>query len=114
MTKKTKKTDKKRALVDKLIEVEAGYEVEMYKLIAVAAVVVLVSVVLGVFLGKSIGFATGVDAVEINAPGYCTLRETGTQINITCGTELGDATVDELCTALSTSLKQNLKVLLIS
>jgi len=114
MDKKKKKQNKKKALVDTLVNIEAGYEVEMYKLIAVAAAVVLISVVLGVFLGKSIGYSDGVDAVNVVAPEYCTMQAKGTQVNITCGTELINSTVDELCTVLSTPLKKNLRVLLVS
>lgn len=106
--------EKKKSKKKKFMEIEAGYEVEMYKLIAVAAIVVLVSVVLGVCLGKSIGYSAGVSAVEVKAPEYCTVIKSGATANITCGTELKDATVDELCDALSTSLKKNLKVLLVA
>ncbi len=105
---------KKQNEEKKFMEVEAGYDVELYKLIAVAAAVVLISVVLGVYLGKGIGHSNGVAAVDIEVPDYCTTTRAGEQVNITCGTELANATVDELCTALSTTLKQNLKVLLVA
>ena len=95
-------------------EVERHYELEMYKLVAVAAIIVLISVGLGVFLGGKIGHASGVNSVEVEVPEYCHLERLDDKLNVKCGTELKETTVDELCGALSTSLKQNLKVLLVN
>ena len=95
-------------------EVERHYELDMYKLVAVAAIIVLISVGLGAFLGTKIGHASGVNSVEVTVPEYCHVEGSGDELNVECGTELEETTLDELCGVLSTSLKQNLKVLLVN
>lgn len=95
-------------------EVERSFELEMYKLIAIVTIVVLVSVGLGAFLGNKIGHAKGINSVDIEVPDYCHLEGSGEKPTVKCGTELKETTVNELCNVLSSSLKENIKVLLIS
>ena len=95
-------------------EVEEHFEIDLYKLIGIITVMVLLCVGLGSFLGYKLGHAEGKNSVDIEIPDYCHIEITDGQKTVVCGTELEDSTVDELCNALSTSLRRNLRVLLIS
>ena len=102
-----KRTDKtKHRLVEK------RYELDLYKLLAIAAVAILVAVLIGSFFGGKIGYTSAVSDIEINTPEYCNVDRSGGEIAINCN-EL-NVSADELCDVTSSKIKDSLRVLIVT
>jgi hypothetical protein len=94
-------------------KVDVKYEIPMYKLVGIFGICFLVFMGIGFWMGNTIGYAKGVDNAEVIVPDYCSASYRGDKITITC-TEMEDYTASELCSMLSSSLKDKIKVVVIT
>ncbi len=88
------------------------FEITMYKLLVLFLVGLLISLGIGLYLGNIIGKANAIDSIEINTPRYCSYDKSLSKIDIHCN-ELSNTTATELCSMLSTPLKDQLRVLIV-
>lgn len=105
ITKKVKQNAKKR------IKSEGNYEITMYKLLGIFALAIFASIMLGLYFGDQMGFSDGVDAVAAKVPKYCHVLKVEDNVSVSC-TEL-DVTLDDMCDKFSSSLKEQIKILVV-
>ena len=93
--------------------VKVRYEITRYHLLILFAVAVFTALLIGCVLGGKIGYAEGIDNVEVDSPEYCSVSRSRGNITISC-TELEGVSAEEMCAMLSTPIKSKLKVLVVS
>lgn len=93
-------------------KVEINYEIKMYQLLILFLIGIFASIGVGLWLGESMGYSKGIDAVSIHTPDYCYAQNEGHEdVMIVCN-ELENVTVDELCDTLSEPLEHIVKILI--
>lgn len=103
MVKKKEKTIEK---------VDVKYEITMYKLLAIFAVSLLLTLALGFWSGNVVGKSQGADAVNVDVPDFCTTNEKGNNIEVKC-LEFSNLTAGDLCRMLSTPLENKIRVMIV-
>ena len=88
------------------------YEITMYKLLSIFAASILITLAIGFYSGKVVGYSQGVDDVHVNIPDYCVLNKEGNVIEISC-LEVSNITAGDLCRMLSTPLENKIKVMIV-
>ena len=111
--KMKKETMKEKAINFAESKKQNLYEITMYKLLAMILIGLLISLIIGFYFGSFIGRAKAVDSINVEVPRYCSYDKSMSSINIKCN-ELSNTTATELCSMLSTSLKSQLKVLIVT
>jgi len=92
---------------------EKPFELMMYQLIIIVLVGIFLSLGIGYWVGKDVGFSKGTSAVVIEKPDYCTVDKSSDKIIISCN-ELKDMTLDSLCEWVPEELKDKIKIVIIT
>ena len=93
-------------------KVEINYEIKMYQLLVLFVVSIFVALGLGMWMGNSLGYSNGIDAISIDTPDYCYAVNEGREaVTIKCN-ELMNVTLADLCKTLSTPLEHKVKILI--
>ncbi|MBD3263051.1 hypothetical protein GF374_01585 [Candidatus Woesearchaeota archaeon] len=85
----------------------------MYQLIIIVLVGIFLSLGIGYWVGKEVGFSKGVSAVSVEKPDYCTVDKSSGNIIVECN-ELKNMTLDSLCEWVPEELKNKLKIVIIT
>ncbi len=87
------------------------FEITMYKLLVIFVISIFVSLGLGIFIGQSLGEAQTLKELEL--PEYCSVSSDTDGNSIRCN-EIGtNLSANDVCSILSTQLKDKLRVVLI-
>lgn len=87
------------------------FEITMYKLLVIFVVSIFVALGLGVFMGQSLGEAQTLKELEL--PDYCSVSSDADSNVIKCN-EIGtDLNANDVCSILSTPVKDKLRVVII-
>lgn len=92
---------------------EKPFELMMYQLIIIVLVGIFLSLGIGYWIGKEVGFSKGISTVSIEKPDYCTVDKSGDKIIVSCN-ELENVTLDSLCEWVPGELKDKLKIVIIT
>ena len=86
-------------------------EITMYKLLVIFVISIFVALGFGVSLGQTLGEAQTLNALEV--PSYCSVDSNSERNAITC-LEIGtNMSASDVCTLLSTPVKEKLRVVII-
>lgn len=89
-----------------------NYEIKMYQLLIIFLIGIFASLGVGLWLGETLGYSEGIDAVTVTTPDYCYAQNQGHKnITIEC-MELENVTLADLCKTLSTPLEHKVKILI--
>lgn len=87
------------------------FEITMYKLLVIFVISIFVSLGLGIFIGQSLGEAQTLKELEL--PEYCSVSSDTDGNSIRCN-EIGtNLSANDVCSLLSTPVKDKLRVVLI-
>ncbi|MBT3940479.1 hypothetical protein HOF46_00340 [Candidatus Woesearchaeota archaeon] len=89
------------------------YEITMYKLLGIFMVGSIVFMSIGFWMGHTLGETSKIDDAQVMVPPYCHASFRGNEITVSC-TELEDYSALELCNMFSTSLKDKIRVVVIT
>ena len=87
------------------------FEITMYKLLVIFVISIFVSLGLGIFIGQSLGEAQTLKELEL--PTYCSVSSDADGNVIKCN-EIGtNLSANDVCSILSTPVKDKLRVVII-
>jgi len=87
------------------------FEITMYKLLVIFVISIFVALGLGIFIGQSLGEAQTLKELEL--PNYCSVSSDADSNSIRCN-EIGtNLSANDVCSLLSTPVKDKLRVVLI-
>lgn len=92
---------------------EKPYELMMYQLIIIVLVGIFLSLGIGYLVGKEVGFSKGVSTVSVDKPDYCSVDKSNEGIVVHCN-ELKNMTLDSLCEWVPESLKDKIRIVIIT